>query len=177
MWTVECRDPDGRVLRVAGFRDKAASQALGRRVARLADCKAAREPLDADLTQWIEGLPGRLRDRLAALNLLDASRVAAAKPLAAHLADWRVALLAKGCTVAHADLVAGRAARAFAGARALGDVTAERVRGFLADLLERGRSRQTHNFYRQAAGQFCRWAVREGRMSASPLLNVAALNV
>ena len=43
-WTVEARDPDGRVLRVPGFRDKAASEALGRRVERLAVCAAMREP-------------------------------------------------------------------------------------------------------------------------------------
>ncbi|MGB2938107.1 MAG: hypothetical protein WBD05_07935, partial [Phycisphaerae bacterium] len=47
-WTVEARDPDGRVLRVVGFRDKAASEALGRRVERLAVCAAMREPPDAD---------------------------------------------------------------------------------------------------------------------------------
>jgi len=33
------------------------------------------------------------------------------------------------------------------------------------------------NAPRQAAAQFCRWAVREGRMHANPLVNVAPLNV
>ena len=63
---------------------------------------------DARMRRWLEGLPTKSRDKLAEWGLLDTARVGAAKPLSEHLADYKRALLDKGNTQKHADLVASR---------------------------------------------------------------------
>jgi len=62
-------------------------------------------------------MPPPLRDKLAQWGILSESRVAASQPLAEHLADWTTALLAKGNTARHAELVTSRARKVFTACR------------------------------------------------------------
>jgi integrase len=57
----------------------------------------------------------------------------------------------------------------------LADLRADRRK--TDDTVERGISAQTFNFYLQAVKQFCRWMVRDGRASESPLVHLQGLNV
>jgi len=177
-WRVEYRDVNGRPRRVGGFGDKKASQELGRRLDRLVAAQAAGQSLDTDMVRWLETVPGRLRERLGELGLLEARTVAASKPLADHIDDWHNVLTAKGNTWKHARTVKARAKAVFegCGANYWSDIQAARAQGFLGELRESGKSIRTCNFYLQAARQFCRWMVRERRAWQNPLAHLQGDN-
>jgi hypothetical protein len=44
------------VRRLPAFSDKAQSEAFGRKVERLVDCRSNNEPTDPELSRWIETL-------------------------------------------------------------------------------------------------------------------------
>lgn len=101
------------------------------------------------------------------------------RPLCDHVDEWREALVAKGTTEKHADLVAGRVRRIFEGCRFVywPDLSASRVQRYIGEQKDRGLSIQSCNFYRQAAKQFCRWMVQDGRAPSSPLTHLQGGNV
>ena len=77
--------PDGRRRSIRGFSDKAMSLDLGRHVEALIARRVNREPPDAALAAWLEGLTPYLRDRLGAVGAFDATRAAAGRTIAEHL--------------------------------------------------------------------------------------------
>lgn len=170
-WRVEIRDANGRPRRLGGFKDRKATEELGRRVERLVAMRAGGESLDTEMVRWLEGIPVRLRKRLGKLGLLEARTVAASQPLSAHLDDWHAAIIAKGNTAKYAKLVKHRAKAMFeaCGFTMWSDLEPGRVQTYLGDLKESGKSIRTANFHLQAARQFCRWMVRERRATENPL--------
>jgi len=151
-YTIEAKVGD-RIERLPGFRDRKASEELGRRIERLANLRSAGEHPDAELTRWIGMLPNRLRDRLAGLGLLTGRAAAATRKLSEHLDDYRQALLdgvasrrQKGpATTKHAELVHHRVEKLLEGigAKLVSDVTPEAVGRWLADQRAKGMSVQT----------------------------------
>jgi len=157
-WYVEFRDHLERVRRLPAFTDKAQSEAFGRKTERLVGCRANNEPTDPELTRWVETLPQATREAMARVGLLDASRAAAVKPLAKHLDDFEAAILARGKTAKHTELVTKRARTLFEGCgfRLWTDVQATKIEAHLATLREAtadgaGMSVQMSNFYLAAA--------------------------
>ncbi len=201
MWYVEFQDHRETRRRIPGLRDRKQTEAIGRKVENLVRYKVAGEALDPVLTRWIETLTPRLRKSLSRVGLLDAAKVAALEPLAKHLegetdADgvvafvgFRQAMLAKGTTPKQVNLVIGRATRVFEGCglRFWSDISASRIMTFLDGLradtvygdgdVKRGISAQTSNFYLRAVKGFCRWMVKDGRASESPVAHLDGLNV
>jgi len=188
-WHVEFRGRWGETRRLAAFTDRGQSGTFGRRVERLVAFAANREPLDTAMTRWLETLAPRLRERLAKIGLLDRKRLVSAKPLTDHVDDFKQALLDKGNTARHANLVARRAGRVIEGCgfASWGDISGSKVMAFLSDLrsdrtdesgkVEPGIGAQTFNFYLQAVRQFARWMVRDGRSDRSPVAHLQGLNV
>ena len=80
-WTAEFSDHQDRTRRVGAFKDKRASEELGRKLEQLAALRAAGMQPDAILTQWLEGLSAKMRGRLVKIGLLDGRAVATAS-------DW-----------------------------------------------------------------------------------------
>ncbi len=154
---VEYRDADGILRRVPGYTDRKATEQLAAELER----KAARVK---------SGLLDRCDEQIR-------------RPLSEHLDEWRTALLAKGNTEKHADLMKQRVKRVLEGthARFWPDLSASRVQEFLADLRadteeKRGLSIQSTNYHLQAVKQFCKWMVRDGRAPVSPMEHLQALN-
>jgi len=188
-WYLEFRDHLETTRRLPAFTDAKASEALGRQIGRLVEFRAAGEMLPPDVSKWIEGLTPRLRELLGKWQILEAGKCAALKTLSAHLDDWRAYLTAKGNTGAHVDLVTSRARRVIDACRftCWSDIRATKVLAYLHDLrsdkadadgnVTPGMSSQTFNFYLGAFKQFCRWAVRDGRASESPVEYLEGLNV
>ena len=90
-WTIELSCL-GRTRKVTAYTDKAASDSLGRRCVRLAALKESGEVLDPELSRWVEGIPERLRARLAKIGLLEPRQLAACRPVESLLDDFAVAL-------------------------------------------------------------------------------------
>jgi integrase/recombinase XerD len=176
-YTVECKVGD-RFVRLPGYRDKRASEELGRKVERVAALRESREQPDATLVGWLEGLPAKLRDRLARLGLLDPHAVGAGRALAEHVADYERALLDRGVTTKHATLVKNRvdAILTGIGAKHLSDVTGERVGRYLADRRRNGLSVQSSNHYLRAVKGLVAWLVKERRASESPIAHLPMMN-
>ncbi len=104
-----------------GRRREKTSRTTDRRAAqRLAD------KLEADVMLRREGIIDARQDRYSAADR---------KPLAEHLFDWRAAVLAKGSTVKHADLIYGRARRVMDGCGFTHwpDLSAATVQTFIAE--------------------------------------------
>src|SRR5213596_1778655 len=120
-WYIEFRDHNRDIRRVPGLRDRRQTDAIGQKIEKLVAAKLAGEAPDVAMTRWLENAPSKLRRLLASgevnsrphlaarkkkpqtgIGLLDSKRVAASKPLAEHLGDFKAALLAKGNTAKHA---------------------------------------------------------------------------
>jgi len=148
----------GRRKTVTGCKDRAATEALARK-------------LEADAMLRREGVIDTKAERYAA---------AETKPLMEHLAEYHAALLAKGVTRVHANLVRTRAAKVIGlcGARRLSDLVPSSVQAVIGSLRDdEGFSLQTCNHYLRAIKQFSRWLWRDGRARESALAHLAGYNV
>jgi integrase len=188
-WYAVFADWSETLRRLPLLENKKASTEIARKIERLNSIRAGGDVMTADLTRYVETMPPGIRTKLAEWGILSAARVAAGKPLVEHIADWRRALLAKGNTECHAELVTSRTSRAFdaCGFKLWTDISASRLHCQLADLRKDhegadgnavpGISAQTFNFYLQACKQFCRWMVHDGRGVENPLAHLQGLNV
>lgn len=180
-WYVEFRDHNGDTRRIPAFTSKSASEEFGRSIDRLVAYRTATGgQTDPVLQRWIDEIPATARQRLAKIGLIDSERVAANKRLDAHVDDYESALRSKGNTDRHAKLTTARVRKVFEGCgfRYYSDITASKVQSSLNDLRrgESGISIQTFNYYLGAIKAFCRWMVRDGRATRSPVAHLQKLN-
>jgi site-specific recombinase XerD len=153
----------------------------------LAALRASGEQPDRALSKWLEGLPRKIREKLAKWELLDSTAVAGSRPLAEHLREYKQALLdgaasprQKGpATEKHATTVCGRIEELLDGVRAkyLGEVKLEQVARYLTERrTQRPRNSkkrlitaQTANHWATNAKSFFNWMIRTGRATRNPL--------
>ena len=178
-WYIEIKDHLATTRRFAGFTDKAQSEALGRQIERLVNCRVSGEQPDAQLLKWLEQVPVTLKGRLAKIGLLDSARVHASKPLEEHLADYEKSLRVRGRTAQYIRETVREITRAFdvCGFVFWADISDDRLEGYLADLRDGGIGARTFNAKLKAVKGFASWMVKKGRANRSPLRNVACLNV
>ncbi len=184
-WFVEFKDHNQSVRRLTGFTSKAASEEMGRGLVKLVEFHVASGgQIDPALSRWLTTLPQRVREKLVAIGLLAAERVAVSKHLMEHLADFGKALYAKGSSPFHVEVVTARARRIIDACkfRFFADISASKVMSYLHELRadkddKRGISAQTFNFYLQAVKQFCKWMVKDRRVIESPVAYLNGLNV
>jgi integrase/recombinase XerD len=118
----------------------------------------------------------------------------ARRPIGEHLADWEAALMSKGSSARHVELVTSRTRKVMeaAGFKRWSDMSASRAMEYLKELradreirdeagnvvkTQRGISSQTFNFYQQAVKQFGRWMVKDRRATDNPFAYLEPLNV
>lgn len=194
-WYIEFRDHLQTMRRIPGMNDRKQAEALGHRIESLVSLKVAGQTLPPDMTKWIETLSSRLHRVLGKYGLLDANKVAALRPLLEHVdggfdsPGWRQYLIAKGNTPDYIELACGRVKRVIKGCKCVywSEISATRILACLNDLradrkdtkdkVKRGISAQTFNFYLTAVKSFCRWMVKDGRATESPVDHLDGLNV
>lgn len=184
-WYVELRDQREKVRRFPAFPSRKASEEMGRNlVALVSYYRASGGQIDPALGDWLASLPQRTRDKLVEIGLLSRERGAIAKTLSEHLDDWHAALIGKGNTERHADLVTGRARKIIDGCgfAYYADIDPGKVATYLDGLRQdtddkRGIGAQTFNFYVAAVKGFCRFMVRNRRATENPLVGLDPLNV
>jgi len=157
----------GQRKTVKGCKDRAATEALARK-------------LEADAMLRREGVIDTRADQYAkaeARPLVD--RDAGGKVAGGHLADHHAALLAKGVTRDHADLVRTRANKVLKLAKAerVSHLSPSAVQGAIASIREEGLSLQTCNDTLRAVKQFSRWLWRDGRAREDVLAHLTGYNV
>ena len=182
-WYVEFADHTGVYQRLPAFADRRASDELGRKLDRLAGLRASGEQPDATLLKWLEGLPGKLRDKLTRFGLLEGRSAATSRPIREHIADYLDSLSADGRTAEYVKKMESRMTAIVdgLGMRYLTGLSAAKVSRYLADRrsLDRkqgGISVKTSNHYLAAVKGFLNWMVRECRASENPLAHLRALN-
>ena len=179
-WYVEFRDHRQVTRRLPGFTDKGATQELGRWLEKLVAQRVVGDTPSPELAKWLESMPTGLRDRLAKFGLLDSRSVASGKPLKEHVDDFHQFLLDKGNCMDYADVQQARVQKTFDGCQAIyfSDVSASKIQRQLAELRNNGIGigNQTNNSYLQAVKQFCKWMIRDGRASESPVEHLTGMN-
>jgi len=118
-WYVEYHDAQGIRRRVPGYTDKAATQQLASELERNAERRRA--------------------------GLVDEFAEHRKRPLGDHLSDWHGALVARGTSRDHADLVKSRVQRALTACGFVhpAEVCASRLQAYLGKLRDDGLSVQT----------------------------------
>jgi integrase len=180
-WYIEFRDHAQTVRRLPAFTDKAQSEQAGRNIEKLVAARINHESLEGQLAKWFGGLPTKMQETLAGWGVVEGKAVVGRKTLDKHLDEFEVALTNRGNTAKHAALATRRAKTLFTGCgfKTWNDINADGIERHLAKLRtgDEKLSRQTTNFYLQAAKQFAKWMVAEGRATHSPIDHLKALNV
>jgi len=172
-WYVEIRDHQEIIRRIPAFKDKKASEELGRKLERLVSCRMAGEAPDAVMSRWLETLSARLNSKLAEFGILEHQRVAAGKALKEHVKDFERYLASKGNTKGHVRETVSRINRLIesCGFRFWSDIAPSKVQQRLADFRngENSISIRTSNHHLRSFKHFCKWMVKERRASESPV--------
>ena len=137
-WYIELSDHLQAVRRFPAFSDRTVTEELGRKLEKLVALRLAGEQPDVELTRFLEATSPKLRDRLAKIGLLDASRAAGGKALAEHVEAWKKYLKAKGNTEDHAQHSCSRVKGIIAGCgfRTWSDISAGKIQEWLAEQRE-----------------------------------------
>ena len=152
---------------VTACTDYKATEALARKLE--ADAMLRREGvIDARTDQYAKG-------EAKPLLVKDAE----GKIVGGHLAEHHAALLAKGVTVEHAELVRSRVAKVLLLCKAdrISTITASAVQTAIGAIRQSGLSLQTCNDTLQAVKQFSRWLWRDGRAREHVLAHLTGYNV
>ena len=178
-WGVEIHDHAGIRRRFSGYADKRSTEGLEKTLRRLVSLRASGESLDPETRRAVERLPVRLRSKLSKCDIIPASSLAASKPIKAHVADFKQAILDKGNTLAHASLYEQRCLSIIDGIQTthISDMTGAAVFRYLAQRRGDGLSMQSSNHYLRAIKALFTWMVRERRLTESPVAHLRMMNV
>ena len=146
-WYIEFKDENGKVRRVKGYRDLAATRQRA-----------------AELERQAERCQAGLTDRYAEHKK---------RPLSEHLADFGRSL-AVGNSESHVRITRSRITRVFDGCGFCfwGDIQGSKIIGFLDHVKKRNGekiSNKTFNHYLTSVRTFCSWMLREQRAGESPV--------
>ena len=100
------------------------------------------------------------------------------RPLAEHLEDFEMGLLAKGVTEKQAGQAAARCLRVIEACRfeKLADLSPSTVASYLRERRQAGLGIQTSNHYLAAIKSFANWLVKDRRLPSNPLAHLEKLN-
>ena len=170
-WHCEFRDAVGILRRLPLLKDKRTSEQMLGNVERLRDFRQARRALDAFLLDFVEGLPGAVRARLAEWGLLDRAQAGAGEPLAVHLSVWLDFMRAASRKPSHIKFSAARIRQLCDGCgfHHLTDIRPDAVNSFLLQLKDRGLGARARNSYLVAMRTFITYLVKTGVLSENPL--------
>lgn len=159
-WTVAVTQPNGRIRRVKGYTDKAASEQLGAKFER---AKARGEQ-----------------------DMVDTYKPHRGRPLADHIEDYIGELRTLGRDDKYVYNVQKRLTklRTLCGWKVLGDMTADAfckwrdtpIKQHMAESEDGTIGPRTLNQYLEAVRGFCKWCVKRKRVPANPLADVQKID-
>ena len=170
-WHIKFVDAADIDRRIPAFTDKVQSEALAKQVERLVSCKIAGEQPTAQLSRWLEQVPQKLRDKLLKFGLLDASRIAAQKPLSVHVVAYEASLLAKERTPDYVNETTTQLKRLLSDCcfKYWSDITANKVERCLKEWREHTTTRPSSKSYAQLVRQFCNCLVNRSEWTITQL--------
>lgn len=175
-WYASWQDWSVVMRKLPMFADRKASQELANKIDRMNSIRAAGDELPPELTRYVESMPPSVRRRLSEWGIISVARAAAAKPLTDHLMDYDSFLKARGRAQRYVLQAVNQVQRVCdeCGWRFWSDLSASELDTWLNGLRdgEAAKADRTANGYLVAVKAFCRWMVKDGRASTSPVAHL-----
>lgn len=189
-------DHQGIRRRMPALTDRRQSEALERQIKSLAAARVGGDSATPEQERFIAGLPKAMVKKLVRWDILPGAKLEAGRPLAEHVAEYIVALRAKGRNRVYCDNTRRFLDRMVneCGWKKLTDLTPESIinwRDSLQPIIQNRKSdgsdgvppdsrnadsaaasARTKNEYLSAAQTFGNWLVKQGRMTRNPLANI-----
>ena len=180
-WWVEFTDHHDLSRRMPCTISREESEQIGRHIERLVACRVARTDPDprSDLAYWLEGLPPSFIERLVRFDLLDSQRLAAGRPLAEHIEEYRKWLKGRKRNATHVTLTVSRIERIVeqAGVKHWSALFGRIESALTAIQTAEGFKDQTRNAYLTAIKGWCNWMLRMGKAAKSPAAGIEPLPI
>ena len=170
-WYCDFSDHNQLRHKIPAFADKRLSEAFGRNIEALVNCRIAGLEPDVKLNQWIETLPDNLLKKFVSWGLIDGQRAEITKPLTGHIDDHIKILKAKGRSSAYIRHTKSRLKKVFEDCRFFyfRDITKSAVEIYVGKLIKDGSSATTAGHYLDSLKTFLNWAESDQRIIRNPI--------
>ena len=170
-WYLDFADHNQLRHKIPAFSDKRLSEALGRNIEALVNCRSAGQELDAKQSQWIEVVPDSLLRKFVSWGLIDGQRTEITKPLTEHIRDYARVLEAKGRSKDYVTRSVNRLRKIISHCRFcfFRDITRSAVETYSGRLHKDGYGDTSRGHYLSALVSFLNWASTDGRIVNNPL--------
>jgi integrase len=170
-WYVDIFDHNQLRHRIPAFADKRLSEALGRNIEALVNCRIAGLEPDAKLNQWIETVPDSLLRKFVSWGLIDGQRTEITKPLTEHISDYIKVLDAKGYSKDYVVRSRNRLKKIVSACRFtyFRDITQSAVEIYSGKLKKDGYGDTSRGHYLDALKTFLNWAEQDQRIIRNPI--------
>jgi integrase/recombinase XerD len=170
-WYVGIFDHNQLRHKIPAFADKRLSEALGRNIEGLVNCRSAGQELDAKQSQWLETMPDSLLRKFVSWGLIDGQRTEITKPLTEHIRDYARVLEAKGRSKDYVTRSVNRLRKIIGDCRFFyfRDITRSAVETYSGRLHKDGYGDTSRGHYLSALVTFLNWASTDGRIVTNPL--------
>jgi integrase len=170
-WYLDFADHNRLRHKIPAFADKRLSEAFGRNIEALVNCRIAGLEPDAKLNQWIETLPNKLLRKFVSWGLIDDQRTEITKPLTEHIADYVRVLAAKGYSKDYVVRSRNRLKKIVSDCRFhyFRDVTRSTVEVYSGKLKKDGYGDTSRGHYLDALKTFLNWAEQDQRILRNPI--------
>jgi len=170
-WYVDIFDHNQLRHKIPAFADKRISEALGRNIESLINCRSAGLEPDVKLNQWIEIVPDSLLRKFVSWGLLDGQRTEITKLLIEHIGDYVKVLEAKGFSRDYVVRSRNRLKKIISDCRFsyFRDITQSAVEIYSGKLKKDGYGDTSRGHYLDALKTFLNWAEQDQRIIRNPI--------
>ena len=177
-WYLDFSDHNRLRHKIPAFADKRISEAFGRNIEALINCRLSGLDPDVKLNQWIETLPNNLLKKFVSWGLIEGQRTEITKPLTEHISDYIEVLKAKGYSKGYARHTRNRLKKIISDCRFyyFRDITKSAVEIYVGKLIKDGSSSTTAGHYLDSIKTFLNWAEEDQRIIRNPIAKLGKPN-
>ncbi len=170
-WYLDFSDHNQLRHKIAAFADKRLSEAFGRNIESLVNCRIAGLEPDIKLNQWIETLPDSLLKKFVSWGLMDGQRTEITKPLTEHISGYVKVLEAKGIAKDSVVRTRNKLKKIVSDCRFVffRDITKSAVEIYSGKLQKDGYSKTSRGHYLDSLKTFLNWAEQDQRIIRNPI--------
>ena len=170
-WYLDFSDHNQLRHKIPAFADKRTSEAFGRNIEALINCRLSGLDPDVKLNQWIETLPNNLLKKFVSWGLIEGQRTEIIKPLSGHIDDYVKILEAKGFSRDYVVRTQNRLKKVVNDCRFFyfRDITQSAVEIYSGKLKKEGYSKTSRAHYIGTLKSFLNWAEQDRRIIRNPI--------
>lgn len=170
-WYLDFTDHNQLRHKIPAFADKRLSEAFGRNIESIVNCRLSGLEPDSKLNQWIETLPDSLLKKLVSWGLMDGQRTEITKPLTKHIDSYVKILESKGFSKDYVVRTRNRLAKIISDCRFyfFRDITQSAVEIYSGKLKKDGYSKTSRGHYLDTLKTFLNWAETDQRIIRNPI--------